>query len=338
MNKLLTISIASYNVESTICEVLDSILECSLRDQIDVLVVNDGSTDTTSDLVKTYIRDYPGIVRLINKANGGYGSTVNTAMAMAKGKYFKLVDGDDWVDPEGLRGLLCFLASHDVDMVVTKYVQVNPHNGRETVIEGNYPYADEILPFDENSSYGVVPMHQLTFRTEVLRASGTRLMDGVPYTDAEFCIMPIPCVETIAYVDATVYRYRLGYEEQSVSIASWKKNLDKGICVTFDMIEFYNRVVAGPNKLTSAKIKYIKRQIVGSLINRYLIFLTYEPSRKVKARLVAFDEAVHEYGGTWRDEASAANIAVKILLLSKFRLYSALSLAYRLKLKSSGRM
>lgn len=338
MNKLLTLSVAAYNVESMIRETLDSILECSLSEQIEVLVVNDGSTDSTLEYVTTYVRNYPGVIKLIDKANGGYGSTVNTAMATAEGRYFKLIDGDDWVDPEGLKELLRFLASHDVDMVVTKYVQVNPQTGKETVVEGNYPYTNKILPFDENSSYGVVPMHQLTFRTEVLRASGTKLMEGVPYTDAEFCIMPIPCVETIAYVDAIVYRYRLGYAEQSVSIASWQKNIDKGISVTFDMMDFYNYAVSMPRELSSSKKTYITRQIVCSLVNKYLLFLSFEPSKEIKKRLIAFDEAVRKYGGPWRDEASEVSIVVKMLLLTDFRLYTALSLAYRLKLKSSDRL
>ena len=108
-DKILTITVPSYNAEKYLVETMPSILETRHKELIDLIIVNDGSTDSTSDRAREIEEQYPGIVRVINKENGGHGSAVNTGIEYAVGKYFKVVDADDWVDTENLDLLIEYL-------------------------------------------------------------------------------------------------------------------------------------------------------------------------------------------------------------------------------------
>ena len=109
MQKLLTISVAAYKVERYLPETLDSFLIPSVREQLEVLIINDGSGEAISEIAREYEKKYPQIFRLIEKENGGHGSTVNRGIEEAQGKYFKTVDGDD-----RLVGIITFDDAMDV--------------------------------------------------------------------------------------------------------------------------------------------------------------------------------------------------------------------------------
>ena len=100
MGKILSITIPSYNVEKYIDKCVQSMLVDSILDDIEILIVNDGSKDSTPEIAKGYVEKYPQTVRLIDKENGGHGSTINAGIREATGKYFKVVDGDDWLNTE----------------------------------------------------------------------------------------------------------------------------------------------------------------------------------------------------------------------------------------------
>ena len=76
--------------------------------KLDIIVVNDGSTDQTVEITNKYVEKYKQSIRLINKENGGHGSTINTSIKHAKGKYYKILDSDDWVNSENLNRLVAF--------------------------------------------------------------------------------------------------------------------------------------------------------------------------------------------------------------------------------------
>ena len=98
MEKVLTITIPSYNVEKYLNQTLDSFIQEEILADIEVLIVDDGSKDRTPLIGKEYEEKYPGTFRVISKENGGHGSTINRGILEARGRYFKVVDGDDWVN------------------------------------------------------------------------------------------------------------------------------------------------------------------------------------------------------------------------------------------------
>lgn len=138
MEKILTVTVPSYNVEKFLENTLDSFVDERVLDDIEVLIVDDGSKDKTAEIGRKYEEKYPDTFRVISKENGGHGSTINRGIGEAKGKYFKVVDGDDWVDQDGFAELIQRLKTCDADYVFTNYYEVNDVTGelnpRDTVV------------------------------------------------------------------------------------------------------------------------------------------------------------------------------------------------------------
>ena len=109
MEKILSISVAAYNVEQFIVQNIESFLGTSVSSKIEVLIIDDGSKDCTAQIVKEYEMKYPEIIKLIHQENSGPGSTVNNGIQHANGKYFRMVDGDDWVNTNDLENYIHFL-------------------------------------------------------------------------------------------------------------------------------------------------------------------------------------------------------------------------------------
>ena len=92
--KQLSIIIPAYNVSPYIERCLDSVTEdTDLLKVLDVIVINDGSTDDTLEKIKRYEKMFPDSLRVIDKENGGHGSGINRGVQEAKGKYLKVLDG-----------------------------------------------------------------------------------------------------------------------------------------------------------------------------------------------------------------------------------------------------
>ena len=133
MEKLLTITVPTYNVEKYLAQCLDSFVLEEDRELLEVLIVNDGSTDTSADIAKTYVERYPDVFTLINKENGGHGSTINAGIKAATGKYFKVVDSDDWVDKAAMKNLMECLKKSDSDLVYSNYYWIDNRTGKKSV-------------------------------------------------------------------------------------------------------------------------------------------------------------------------------------------------------------
>ncbi len=224
MEKILSVSVAAYNVESFIEQCLDSFIDEEILDKIEVLVTDDGSTDRTREIVERYQERYPQTFRLIRQENAGPGSTVNSGMRHAKGKYFRMVDGDDWVLTENMAEYVRFLEDHDVDMVCTNYCCVDHGSGQKEEHRMEAPRWGEVLPFEQVCGGLHLDMHNVTYRGEMLRQRRIRLDNGF-YTDLEYLLLPVPYVETVAFLDLMVYMYRVSLSTQSMNIKSLQRNV-----------------------------------------------------------------------------------------------------------------
>lgn len=229
-NKLLTVSVAAFNAEDTLHECLDSLLdEESFRDSCEVIIVNDGSRDATLGICQDYCRRYPNTVRVINKKNGGYGSTINESLSVAEGKYFKLLDADDWYDTSLLKMFIKRLRESNADMIISPFAI---HKIGDTVSSITDP--KEYIRMTANSgdfreiriNHFQFTMHSLAFRTEVLKKAGIELDTNCLYTDTEFISEPISFVVTYEYIPLPIYQYRIGNTGQSMSYTSVVKHLD----------------------------------------------------------------------------------------------------------------
>ena len=243
MSKLLSVSIAAYNVEDTIEKCLDSFLPCHHLKDIEILVINDGSTDRTAEIVSDYEKRYPKSIQLINKKNGGHGSTLNKSLELAKGKYFKAVDGDDWVDPSELDRLCDYLEKSNVDIVIDDYREVYPSYNKVISFRGTCNIG-EIYKFNElfiNEQFESVyfVMSNSTVKTCKLREVGMHIQENCFYADTELYFFIGLAVEDMMFVDTVVYQYRLGNSGQSVSAAGYYKHIEDLIKIELNLMKLY---------------------------------------------------------------------------------------------------
>lgn len=317
MCKVLSIVIASYNVEAYLENTLRScILEnCQLQEHYEVIVVNDGSTDGTLSIANRYAQQYPGIFRVIDKPNGGYGSVINEGIKKACGKYFKLLDGDDWYDTQALGELVQQLDQCDSDMVLTDYAIV--HNQGETgrkvpCCKGIKPY--EILCAEGlRALAGVWAMHGICYKTDILREMPVSITEHCLYTDNEYAFYGMAYVKTAIYYPICLYQYRVGREGQSMSASVIKNHIGDMEKVIAELEAFYDKLEEGDNReLVSYQIARVYRGYLSSLM-----LLPY--SKEVRQKIKRFDMEVKEqYPMRYQ---WMGNKKIRILRATEYRAY-----------------
>lgn len=323
MNKILTISIAAYRVEQYLAECLDSFTDPRIAGDLEVLVINDGSGDGIRDIAREYEKKYPDVFRLIDKENGGHGSTINRGIAEAKGTYFKTVDGDDLVHPQGLYDLVAYLRTAEEDLVVTDFESFDNETG-QVLQEMGTDFAGKKIGqryfFDEISRYVYINMHAAAFRTSVLKGMGRQLDEHCFYVDAEYMMYPVPGVETIVFLDQPVYRYRLGRDEQSMNIRNMQKNMAHHERVLAHLLEFYRKEQTG---MTDAKRAYVAKGIARIAVSQIKIYLSYPAHRKWKKKIRALEEGLKQnYPAVYH---SMSNPAVGLLRCTGYIFYPTVS-------------
>lgn len=289
--KVLTVSIAAYNVEDYLGDALESCLIAN-KDLLDVIVVDDGSTDGTARIAQHYVDAYPNVFRLVSKANGGYGTTVNTSLELAQGTYFRLLDGDDWFYKRGLQQLVNDLAKHDCDMAITPFVEVQGSN--QYINDQTAAGKNGLMPFTDDIVFRELSMHSVTYKTSIVRQSGLELPERRPYTDTLFVVTPLPYVPSVFVSHAPVYMYRLGREGQSVSLESEIRNYPFKMQLVQELIALFEGMKEG----TAA------RRIAGYWLSAnasFLIWLLYRlpPTEQAKDDINRFVSMIQASPDAW---------------------------------------
>lgn len=319
-DKLLTISIAAYNVEKYIKNTLDSLIIPEILDDIEVLVVDDGSTDNTYNTSKIYEEKYPNTIKVVHKKNAGYGSTVNYSIDNAKGKYFKLLDGDDWYEKDGLIKLINILRDCNSDVVLTQFYKAF---SADRLIAINFPESqnEKEIYISEFMFNAAVPMHAITIKTDILKKSKIRLPEHILYTDNIYAAEPFLNVNTVLCENFPVYNYRQGVAGQSVSDLSLIKHIDDSIKVSIDLTKFY--VGIGNTDVKSRN--YIEMNIASTCVNTIVGILKMKPSAIAFNMLKDFDFGIRELSyDIYKRMINLDRKASKVLKLirgSKYLLY-----------------
>lgn len=220
--KILTIIVPTYNMECYLDKCLSSLIipDESLLDELEVLVINDGSKDSSSEIAHGYEARYPGIFHVIDKENGNYGSCINRGLQEATGKYIKILDADDYFNTIDFAKFLRILGSVDVDMVLTNCSIVDEKNNNIGVFSCtscctdrmHYKFEDLFVAGFANWSQ----MHNVTYKTENVRNLRYRQTEGIAYTDQEWIFMPMTVVKTVYYTNLDIYHYLLGRAGQTM--------------------------------------------------------------------------------------------------------------------------
>lgn len=276
INKLLSVTVPAYNVEKYLERCLDSIcIAADILEYVEVIVINDGSTDMTAQIAQRYVDAHPQTFRLITKENGGHGSAVNTGLENASGRFFIVLDGDDWLDAQALKKLIETiggLQGREPELISYHYNRVSMQTGTSIPVkQKNIPY-DTICKFDE------LPVHDIYFalastcyQIKFLKDLGLRLQEHTYYVDVEYMLLPMPYVENVLFLDIFLYKYFVGNEEQSIYIPTMAARYGHHERVL-------RRVILELSKKTMGvrQKKYVRSILAQLLYTHYSIALLYE--------------------------------------------------------------
>ena len=239
--KLLTAAVPCYNSQDYMEHCVETLL--SGGGDVEILLVDDGSTDDTAAIADRYAAEHPDIVRVIHQENRGHGGAVMTGLRTADGLYFKVVDSDDWLDTDAFAAVLAALRALEepVDLFVANYIYDKSELNRRREIHYRHAFRpDTVLTWDDVRRFRPwenLLMHALIYRTEVLRESGLELPLHTFYVDNLYCSVPLASVKSLYYMDVGLYHYFIGREGQSVQESTMLRRIDQQILVNKRMMD-----------------------------------------------------------------------------------------------------
>lgn len=254
--KTITFAVPCYNSADYMDTCIESLLACG--DDIEVLIVDDGSEDDTAAKADTWQERFPEVVRAIHKPNGGHGSAVNAGLAVATGLYYKVVDSDDWLDRHSMEDVMAYLRSqreseHPTDMVIGNYVYEKVFEDSRTEMHYRNVFPERhVFDWSDVGSFNhsqYLLMHSVIYRTELLRDMGLALPEHCFYVDNIFVYEPLPHVRSMYYLDVPMYRYFIGREGQSVNEEVMMRRIDQHLRVAREMIDAVDVMSLEPRRL-----------------------------------------------------------------------------------------
>ncbi|MDU0349507.1 glycosyltransferase family 2 protein [Actinomyces sp. MRS3W] len=261
---LMTVIVPAYNAADCLGRCLSSLIAAGAGDELQIVVVDDGSSDDTGTLADTYADTHP-MVQVIHQENKGHGGAINTGIEAAWGTWLKVCDADDAIDPGALRYLLGTMRTWreehtEPDLVVTNFVYVREgtpawyrlgHGPARPGLRGlrrsrHAVRFRRLLPRGRRGGWEDVGrfrpdqylmMHSLAYRRDVLERAALRLPEHCFYVDNLFAFEPLRHVHTLTYVDLDLYYYTVGREGQSVADDVIVSRLDQHDRVNALMLE-----------------------------------------------------------------------------------------------------
>lgn len=262
--KLLTFAIPSYNSQDYMEHCIESLLPGG--DDVEILVVDDGSKDRTAEIADEYERKYPGIVRAIHQENGGHGEAVNTGIRNARGLYFKVVDSDDWVDEAAYMKILNKLrelagGENTLDMFIANYVYEKEGVKHKRVMRYSALPQNKLFTWNDVNRFHkgqYILMHSVIYRTKLLRECGLVLPKHTFYVDNIYVYKPLPSVRNMYYMDVDFYRYFIGRDDQSVNEKVMISRIDQQIRVNKIMVDEFDLWKIPNNRLRHYMFNYLE--------------------------------------------------------------------------------
>ena len=291
--KLLNIAIPCYNSQDYMEKCIESLLVGG--EEVEILVVDDGSSDRTAEIADAYAAKYPTIVKAIHQENGGHGEAVNAGIRSATGLYFKVVDSDDWVNKEAYIKILETLyellrGPQTVDLLISNFVYEKQGAVRKKVMQYR-----RCLPQDRVFGWEEVKhmpkgkyllMHSMIYRTKLLHECGLKLPKHTFYVDNLFAFEPLPYVKNLYYLDVNFYRYFIGRDDQSVNEKVMIKRIDQQIRVNKLMVDAYINCPSTDKHLKNYMFSYL--DIITTISSIMLIRADTEESLQKKKELLEY--------------------------------------------------
>lgn len=246
MEKVLSIIIPTYNMENYLNRCLDSLIVDNM-DLLEVLVINDGSKDRSSEIAHEYEKKYPKTFHVIDKENGNYGSCINRGLKEASGKYVKILDADDYYNSNELNLFIKELKNCNSDIAFTTYTIRDYNNNVEFTIEIPIEHENKTLQstdfsFEKEQLTQLRKMHCMCTKTQILKKNNYLQTEGISYTDTQFVFYSFLYSKTIAFFNFNIYQYCLGRDGQTMSPTAMIKNHMHFYLNAKKMLEDYSKI------------------------------------------------------------------------------------------------
>jgi len=296
MDKLLSIIVPTYNMERYLDRCLSSLIlhDLSLMSKFEVLVINDGSTDRSSEIAHKYEKKYPNTFIVVDKENGNYGSCINKGLKEAKGLYFRTLDADDFYNTAAFELFICALSSIQSDLIVSEYV-MNYADRKlyrliPSSIEDLKEYNAKKFDINSNDCRKIFDIHSMTYKTSLLKDLGLNLQERISYTDTEFCYFPFRFVESIVFCRNMVYEYSLDLPNQTVSVSSRIKSLNAMSLIAFRILDDFKTLSLTENSIVCDNCRIFSRSVVEYYYQTVLLYC--KKNEVLNENLKSFDEKV----------------------------------------------
>lgn len=298
ISKLLTIIVPTYNMEDYLDKCLTSLIvgeaDNELMQSLEVLVVNDGSTDRSSEIAHGYEARYPDTFKVIDKENGNYGSCINAALPVATGKYVKVLDADDWFETEAFRDFLLWLKDKEADAVITNCNIVKHGNTQLFHDYAVEPY--QILSFKDNYTqlYNLL-MHEVTYKLSIFKGLGYHQTEGIYYTDKEWTYLPLSTIKTFIYYPKVIYCYLLGRSGQTMDPIVSRKNLCMRIKGMFHFIDIYEscRSDRGKRNYINVNMIFLRTMCISHVTSSYVKMLARQDESELVDLYKKTEQRIH---------------------------------------------
>lgn len=293
--KLISFAVPCYNSESYMHRCIDSLLVGG--DQVEIIIVNDGSSDRTAEIANEYASKYPEIVKVIHKENGGHGSGIMAGLNAATGLYYKVIDSDDWADESALKNILHLIDSffkkkNLIDLIICNYVYEHERDNSTHTVNYHriFPIRKEFT-WDECGAFDITRymiMHSVFYRTDMVRQCNLQIPLHTFYVDNVYLYVPLPSVQSMYYTDEDFYRYFIGRADQSVNESVMIRRVDQQILIS--------KLLLRSHKLEDIKQENLKlfrymRSYASVMVTIATVLLTLDGS----------DQAIEKLMNYWND-------------------------------------
>lgn len=329
MEKILSVVIPAYNVEKYLNKCLDSFLVPEILPKIEVLVINDGSTDGTEAIARQYCEKYPDTYHVYTKENGGHGSTINYGVQRAAGTYFKVVDGDDWLNTKALLKFIEMLEQQACDIVAADYDCIQDETWKllqhKKCTQDASQY-EKVCRMKNGEVSQVIKMHAMTIKTSILKACPIPIDEHCFYVDAEYITYPVPYVDTVYYYPDTIYMYRLGRNGQSMDIHSMQKRRGQHMHVLNRLLTYYESAIK--DGMDESNRAYMEKCIAQMVENQFQIYISMGLQKGIYRELKDWDQKLRQ---NWPDiYGAAAKKSIDLLRNTNYLLLPAGAIVYKI--------
>lgn len=277
----ISVIIPVYNVEDYIEKCLDSVVSQTLED-IEIIVVNDGSTDLSKEKINKYLEKYPEKIKYLEKENGGLSSARNFGIPTATGKYIAFLDSDDYIEKDAYEKMYNLAEKTNADMVDCDFLWEYYKNTKiiKTKIDQAKPYTSK----EEMIEMARVVAWNKLIKRDIIERENLRFPEGLRYEDVEFFYKLVPYLNNVSFSKEPF----IHYVQRKTSIANTQNSRTEEIFTVLDNVITYYKE-KGIFEKYKLQLEYI--------YTRFLLCSSLKRMCKIKNK----KERKHALRNTWEN-------------------------------------